>query len=352
MGPTLETFDWEASVSSASAPHTLLRTVSLAQEYFHPWPNSAGFYLARDRGWYREAGIDLELRTVDPGRGDSLQYLADGRAHFAVFPSNRLLVRREAGEALVGLAAVNQRGLETVRTRADSGITRLRDLEGRRIAFNPTPRGRAIVRSLIASDGGDPNAFITVDAGARELDPADYFGGRADASYGSYWAWDNLLTRLPASEERVWRVDEALQLNYHSYLLGANEAMVDQQPELVRDFLAVTARGFDAAARNRNEVVELYGRVTPYFPESLIARSLEQISTTWFFEGGWGMLRDELLAPYAQWLHQNGILRDPDIWRQAVLRTDFAATPSAAAPSAATPSVPTPENAARVTLVP
>ncbi len=27
------------------------RQIRLVHEYFHPWPNSAGFYLARNRGW-------------------------------------------------------------------------------------------------------------------------------------------------------------------------------------------------------------------------------------------------------------------------------------------------------------
>jgi putative hydroxymethylpyrimidine transport system substrate-binding protein len=85
--------------------------ISLVQEYFHPWPNSAGFHMARAHGLYERAGIDLELRTVDPGRGDGLAYLTAGAADAAVFPSNRLLVRREAGEPLVAIAAVNQRGL-------------------------------------------------------------------------------------------------------------------------------------------------------------------------------------------------------------------------------------------------
>ena len=286
--------------------------VTLVQEYFHPWPNSAGFYLARERGWFDEAGIDLELRTVDSGRGDSLGHLIDGRGDLAVVPSNRLLVRREAGHDVVGVAAVNQRGLETVRTRRDSGIERLRDLEGRRIALNPTPRGTAIVRDLVARDGGDPDLVTLVDSGTRELDPADGFGGTADASFGSYWAWDNLLT---AADERVWNVDEALGLEYHSYLLAARG---DADPGLVEAVTAISARGFEEAAKSPDEVAAIYETVTPYFPSAVIRRSAELIATTWLHEGGWGVIRPELVQPYAQWLHGHGILRDPSVWRHAV----------------------------------
>lgn len=293
-----------------------MTSVTLVQEYFHPWPNSAGFYLARERGWYREAGIDLELRTVDSGRGDALAHLIEGRGDLAVFPSNRLLVRREAGHRVVAVAAVNQRGLETLRTRADSGIERLRDLEGRRVAFNPTPRGLAIVHDLIASDGGDPTNYTVVDSGARELDPADHFGGLADATFGSYWAWDNLLTTLSPDEERVWRVDDALDLRYHSYLLGTREGF---EPALVEDLVAITARGFVEAAANADEVAAIYEGVIPYFPAAVIRRSVDEIATTWLHEGRWGEIRTELVEPYAAWLQGHRILDDASIWRQAVV---------------------------------
>ena len=293
-----------------------VRTVTLVLEYFHPWPNSAGFYFARDRGWYRQAGIDLEIRTVDHGRGDALAYLSRGEAQLGIFPGNRLLVRREAGEDLVAIAAINQRGLETIRTRRDTGITRLRELEGKRIAYNPTPRGIAVVRSLIAGDGGDPDNFVTVDAGARELDPATGFDGIADATFGSYWAWDNLLTSYPPDSEVVWRVDDELGVGYHGYLLGGRPDALEAG--LLADLLDVTGRGYQAAANDQEAAAASFELVTPYFPPSVIRASLAAIAPTWFHAGDWGVIREELIGPYAHWLADQGILRAPDTWAEAL----------------------------------
>jgi putative hydroxymethylpyrimidine transport system substrate-binding protein len=305
-----------------------VHTLSLALEYFHPWPNSAGFYVARERGWYAQAGIDLEIRVVDHGRGDALAYLDRGDVDLGIFPSNRLLVRREAGQDLVAIAAVNQRGLETVRTRTDSGIRRLRDLEGRRIAYNPTPRGTAVVRSLIAGDGGDPDNYVVVDAGVRELDPADNFAGLADATFGSYWAWDNLLTTLPAESEIVWKVDEALGLGYHSYLLGGRGEFALRQQGLLGAFLAVTAKGFAAAAEDQQHAAAVFERVTPYFAPSVLRRSIAEIAPTWFVDGEWGTVRDELVGPYARWLAGHGILNSPENWRDAIVRIPVVEAPA------------------------
>ena len=297
-----------------------VRTVSLALEYFHPWPNSAGFYVARERGWFEELGIDLEIRTVDFHRGDALSYLARGEVQLGIFPTNRLLVRREAGEDLVALAAINQRGLETVRTRVDSGITRLRELEGRRIAYNPTPRGIAVIRTLIERDGGNPDNYITVDAGVRELDPANGFDGLADATFGSYWAWDNLHTTLPPEQELVWKVDEELGVGYHSYLLGMRAGALE--PSLASDILEVAARGYAAAAEDQELAAHAFERVTPYFSPAIIRASISAIAPTWFHDGQWGVIRDELIGPYAHWLAEHGILQNPDAWQDALATTN------------------------------
>jgi putative hydroxymethylpyrimidine transport system substrate-binding protein len=40
--------------------------IKVMLEYFYPWTNSAGIYLARRRGWYDEVGLDVECRTYDP----------------------------------------------------------------------------------------------------------------------------------------------------------------------------------------------------------------------------------------------------------------------------------------------
>ena len=297
---------------------SLVRSVRVMLDYFHPWPNSAGFYVARERGWYREAGLDVELVVQDPGRGDTLEYLSRQEVGFGVFPPNRLLARRALGQPLVAVAAVNHRALEAIQTVAGTGISRPAELSGRRLAYNPTPRGVAMVRHLVAADGGDPDAVITVDAGARELTVDDLAAGEADATFGNYWAWDALRGDLPEEQRRTWPVDEIGAPRYHSYLLGTNEDLLTQHPPLVRDFLAVTARGYAAAAQEPDATLELLEQVIPYFPRPLIARSLALIAPTWTdADGRWGVIDEGRMGPYAHWLAENGAIPDDRDWAKS-----------------------------------
>ncbi len=304
------------------------RRIKIVLEYFHPWPNSAGFYVARERGWYAEAGFDVELTTYDPARGDSLAYLARAEADFAVFPANRLLVRREEGEPVLGVAAINHRAMETIASTLGRGVERPRDLAGRRLAMNPTPRGLAMVRHLVAADGGDPDAVDIVDAGYRELSFAELDEGSiADASFGSYWAWEMVRDRFPEQRRVVWPVDTIGAPRYHSYLLGTTQDLADFEPELVQAVLAATERGFHEAADNQEYALEVLDRVIPYFERETLRESLRLVAPTWFdAEGQWGRHSDELMSGYAAWLAEYGLLRDAAVWEKATTNSLLAAS--------------------------
>ncbi|MFE1922406.1 ABC transporter substrate-binding protein [Streptomyces asoensis] len=307
-------------------------------DYFHPWPNAAGLYVAREHGWYAEAGIEVDLVTQDPGVGDTLEHLATGRAEFGVFPPNRLLARRASGQPLVGVAAVNHRALEAIQTVTGRGISRPRDLAGRRVACNPTPRGVAMVRHLVAADGGDPDAVDLLDAGYRELTVDDIEAGEADATFGNYWSWDALRGDLPEERRITWPVDEIGAPAYHSYWLGTRQDLLDFDHDLVRRFLAATERGYLAAAGDQAATLALLERVIPYFPRALIARSLALVAPTWT-DGAdrWGVIDPARTGPYASWLAEHGAVPTADGWQDAWVPQLVPATGTAPAPAGATP---------------
>ncbi len=295
-----------------------MTSVRVMLDYVHPWPNAAGFYVARDRGWYQEAGLDVELTTHDYGRGDTLAHLSRFEVDFGVFPSNRLLVRREKGEPLVGVAAINQTGLETIQASRGSGIRRPRDLAGHRVGYGPTPRGRAMVSHRVAADGGDPSQVITVNTAGHELTPDYLVAAGLDALFGGYWCWDVLSLGVPEDELITWRVSEIGAPAYHSYLLGTQEWTVDRNPQLVRTFVGATSRGFRAAAADQAATLALLERAIPYQPSWRLARSLELVASSWFHDGQWGIQRaDDLVAGYAKWLADYAVLASADAWRGA-----------------------------------
>lgn len=285
-------------------------------DYAHPWPNATGFYVARDRGYYRDAGINVELATHDHGRGDWLDHLLRNEVTFAIFPPNRLLVRRDNRQPLVSIAAITQTGFETIQAKRSSGIERLKDLEGHSIAYGQTPRGKALVAHLIRSDGGDPATVIHLPFPRREYTPDTLLQSDFDAQFGGYWTWDN-ISRADGQDDLItWRVDQVPGApRYQSYVLGTQEWTIDANPEFVRAFVQATGRGYRDAATDPEYALSLLTSSLVYIPAWRLAESLALVSTEWFHEGRWGVLRH--FEEYANWLHANGIISTPEVWRDS-----------------------------------
>ena len=172
-----------------------MTSIRVMLDYVHPWPNAAGFYVARERGWYQEAGLDVELTTHDYGRGDTLAHWAATRS---TSPCSRPTGCWSAGRRASrwsGSPRSTRRAWRRSRRSAARESTRPRDLAGRRVGYGPTPRGRAMVSHLVALDGGDPSQVITVNSAGHELTPDYLVAGGLDALFGGYWCWDVLVPR-------------------------------------------------------------------------------------------------------------------------------------------------------------
>lgn len=101
-----------------------------------PQAQFAGFYVAADQGFYREAGLDVEILQGGPERPPS-QLLPAGDVDFAtMFLSNGILLRGE-GKPVVNLAQLLHESSLLLVTHADSGIETPQDLAGKKVAIWP-----------------------------------------------------------------------------------------------------------------------------------------------------------------------------------------------------------------------
>ena len=148
-----------------------------------PNTNHTGIYLAKQRGDYAQAGLDVEI--IEPGQDGSIAPLAAGRAQFAVTYAEALLPARAQGTPIVSIATVLRTNTSSLMSPADRKITRPRDLAGKTYGTYGGPTEEPIVRALVACDGGDPDTVTFVDVGN-----ADYGVGFRKRAYDAVWVFD------------------------------------------------------------------------------------------------------------------------------------------------------------------
>jgi len=80
--------------------------VSLQLKWTHQF-QFAGYYMAAEKGFYKEAGLDVSIIPADPNHPDTFPKVLSGKADFAITHSG-ILQKRQQGAPVVALGAILQ----------------------------------------------------------------------------------------------------------------------------------------------------------------------------------------------------------------------------------------------------
>lgn len=113
--------------------------------------NHTGFFVALAKGYYEEAGLDVQI--ISPDQDDfqvaPAKRVAQGNAELAITPSESIISYRTKGVELMAVAAVLARDISAIVTLKESAIDRPRELDGKAYASYGARFEEDIVRLLI-----------------------------------------------------------------------------------------------------------------------------------------------------------------------------------------------------------
>jgi len=269
------------------------------------FPNAdhAGLLAARERGYFREAGVEVTT-TVPSDPAAALTQVAAGRAPFALSYEPEVLLARARGIPVRAVGALVAQPLNAVIARADRGIRRPRDLEGRTVGIAGVPSDRPLLDAVVRADGGDPARVRTRTVGFT-LAPA-LTAGRVDAIIGAYWNIEVPEIEARGVETVVMRLERHGVPTYDELVLVTSDRVARERPELVRAVLAGLARGQSWAAGDADGAAALVAAANPDLSRRVLP---EQVRLTAPL-----LSRDLALLParwrtYADWMRRNGLLR-------------------------------------------
>lgn len=244
-----------------------------------PNTNHAGMYLAKAEGYYRRAGLDVDI--VEPGAtSDPNQAVGAGTVDFGVSAAEQLVPARAEGVPVVSIAAIIQHNTSSLISLASSGITRPRDLAGHTYGAYGATFEKALIDALVSCDGGDPAKVRFTQVG-----DSDYRQGLTSGHFDTVWvfdAWDVIrLADIDGLDlDRISFADHLDCIpDWYTPIIVTSESHVTEDPELVAKFTAATAHGYrDAMASPRKAAAALLAGADGLDPE-LVTRSMKFLST-------------------------------------------------------------------------
>lgn len=273
-------------------------------------PNNhhAGIYLAQSRGWYREAGIDLQI--VEPSQAGADAVVATGGADFGISQSESLLPARAEGAPIVAIATLLPYNDSSLMALGDRGISRPRDLAGKRYGGYGGALETQLVKTLVACDGADPESVSFVEVGN-----IDYLVGMSSGRFDFVWVfegWDVLRARAVARANvtSIKFVDYQNCIpDWYTPIIIASEKTLAGRADLTRRFLEATTRGYQAAAREPLEGANALLEAAPELDAELVKASAVYHAQRYLADDGrWGHQQAETWSRFAAFLRRAKLL--------------------------------------------
>lgn len=213
------------------------------------------YFLARERGFYDEEGI--EVRFVE-GHGSpfAAEETARGRADFGLAGGSAVLSVQSEGLSPLAVAAVTQKTPAAVYTLRDvfgTPFERPEQLAGTTVA--PSATKTRILTAQLLEDAGirEEVELLDVDAYTHHRVGHKLLDGEVDAAVG-------VVTNGIELEREYDRQADELPIGDHLDIYGmtllTNPDFADERPDTVKSFLRATARGWVAATDNPGEAID------------------------------------------------------------------------------------------------
>ena len=276
---------------------------------FTPNGVHAGIYLATSREYDDAEGVQLEVRAPSAST-DALRQLQGGRADMAVLDIHDLGLARQKGADIVGVMALVQRPLAAVLAQPD--IARPRDLEGERAGVTGLPSDVAVLRSVMAGDGGDPDKVRTTTIGFEAVKAL--LAGRV-AGATAFWNVEGVALRQERPDSQEFRVDDFGAPAYPELVLCVTRTALEEKRSVIAATIRALQRGYTQAQTDPESAVTALVDADSGLDRAAAQAQVDAVSPAWTAGArAYGELREDALREWAAWDVEFGILEErPDI---------------------------------------
>jgi ABC-type nitrate/sulfonate/bicarbonate transport system substrate-binding protein len=281
-----------------------LQKVTVLLDWF-PNTNHTGLYLARELGYFREEGLDVEI--IQPSEGGTAQLIASGQGDIGVSYQEEVTIARSQAIPIVAIAAVIQHNTSGFAAPVDRGIKTPADFEGKTYGGWGSPAETALLKALMDKYGADVEKVNFINIGS-----ADFFTSiEKDIDFSLiYRGWTGI-----EAENRNIELDyipireEIAALDFYTPVLIASEDKIAQNPDLIKKFMRATSKGYQYAIESPAEAAQLLVKIVPELDPELVKASQQYLAEQYQADADrWGEMKAQVWKDYADFMFKNGLI--------------------------------------------
>ena len=298
-----------AGCGNASKNESDLEKVTFVLDWT-PNTNHTGLYVAQEKGFFEEAGLEVEIQQ--PPEDGAAVLVASGRADFGVSFQDSMAAALAGEDALpiTAVASVIQHNTSGIISRAGEGMDSPKGMEGHSYATWNGAIEIATLEEVVKADGGD--------FGKVELVPStvtDEVSALKTNSVDSIWifyAWAGVKTELEGLETDYFEfADIDPVFDYYTPVIIAGNRYLEENPETAKAFLSALQKGYEFAIENPEEAAAILCEAAPELDEELVVASQEYLASEYQADAEyWGFIDAERWNNFYQWVNDNKLVED------------------------------------------
>lgn len=278
-----------------------------------PNTNHTGIYAALEKGYFADAGLDVEV--VQPPEGGAEALVASGKAQFGISCQDSLApaFSREEPIPVTSVAAILQHNTSGIISRAGEGMERPKGLEGKKYATWDSPVEKATIRDVMEDDGGNFDLVELIPS--TVTDEVSALKSKSVDAIWIYYGWTGVACQVADLDADYFEFAEIDPVfDFYTPVIIANNAWLEGNKETAKAFVEALSKGYTYAANNPKEAAEILMEAAPELKTNseLVYASQEYLAAEYIADADkWGEFDAERWAAFYNWLNENNLLEKP-----------------------------------------
>ena len=227
-------------------PASARESITLQLKWTHAF-QFAGYYAAKELGYYDAAGLDVQFKEASPEL-NVVEEVISGRAQFGVGTSS-LLLERNAGAPVVAMAVIFQHSPQVILATRKSQTQSIHDISGQRLMIEPH------ADELFAYFKREGVRLESIQQQVHSFSPNDLIAGKVDA-ISAYITNEPYFLDKSGLDYLIFTPRSA-GIDFYGDNLFTSEQELRQHPERSRAFREASLRGWQYAMAHPEEIIAL-----------------------------------------------------------------------------------------------
>lgn len=272
-----------------------------------PNTNHTGIYVAKEKGYFKEAGLDVEI--VQPPEDGAEVLVGSGKAQFGVSFQDTMMPAVVGDDALPiqAVAAVLQHNTSGIVSRKGEGIRRPKGLEGKKYATWNQDIEKAILKQVVEKDKGNFSKVKMIPSTVTD-EVSALKSKKVDAIW-IYYGWAGIATEVAGLDTDYFAFKDIDPVfDYYTPVIIGNSDWMKENEETAKAFLSAAKKGYEYAIEHPENAGNILCEASPELDSKMVQASQKYMKDQYKAEvEQWGYINPKRWNAFYDWISEKGL---------------------------------------------